>query len=178
MKDIQKKTAMGIIILATFMIPINVVGMANPSAVYCEDMDYEIIVEETEGGQIGVCKFSETEKCPTWLFLEGKCGEEYSYCAKQGYKIKTTDDPEKCLLGGECAVCVLENGTEIEVTKLMELEEGFPGPEPSEGLEIILSAIVLIVIIVVLIAYNHFKKKGNLKLEKLSGYAYGLPKNK
>lgn len=129
-----KKMVMGIIIIVMVIsIPVDIVfALKSPSSVYCEQMGYEWVIETTEIGQMGVCKFSETESCPGWDFLTGKCGEEYSYCSEKGYQLKTVDDYEKCSsipLSTECAVCVLENRTEVEVTKLMGLsfEEGVCG---------------------------------------------------
>ena len=131
--DMYKKIVIGIIVLIIMIfIPVDVVfALENPSAVYCEKMGYKFVIEKTEAGQIGVCKFSETESCPAWDFLTGKCGKEYSYCKQKGYEIKTISDSEKChiLFSSECAVCVLPDGTEVEVTRLMNLsfEEGVCG---------------------------------------------------
>lgn len=129
-----KEIGWGIIIFVVGMsIPLcSALALKNPSAVYCEEMGYELVIEETEAGQTGVCKFSETESCNAWEFLTGKCGGEHSYCKKEGYELKTVSDSEKCStipFSPECAVCVLENGEEVEVTKLMELsfEEGVCG---------------------------------------------------
>ncbi|MEM2919043.1 MAG: DUF333 domain-containing protein [Candidatus Altiarchaeota archaeon] len=106
-------------------------SMLNPAAVYCNSLGYEYVIEQTPEGEIGFCKFKDGSKCSDWEFLSGKCGQKYSYCSKEGYKIKTTTDFEKCahLFSEECAVCVLKNGTEIEVTKLMNLnfDEGVCG---------------------------------------------------
>lgn len=130
-KITRKKIGLGIIIFAiAISSPLSsALAMKNPSAVYCEEMGYEYIIEETEAGQTGVCKFSEEESCNGREFLVGKCGEEYSYCKKEGYELKTISDSEKCStisFSPECAVCVLEDGEEIEVTDLMGLsfEEG------------------------------------------------------
>jgi LPXTG-motif cell wall-anchored protein len=124
----NQKIIMGVI--ATFIIIVFVFintafALKNPSAVYCEQMGYEWTVQETKAGQIGICKFSKTEDCPAWEFLKGKCGEEHSFCIKEGYELKNINDQEKCSsipFSSECAVCVLANGEEIEVTKLMELD--------------------------------------------------------
>lgn len=106
-------------------------SMLNPAAVYCNALGYEYVIEQTPEGEIGFCKFKDGSKCSDWDFLSGECGQKYSYCLREGYKIKTITDSEKCfhLLSEECAVCVLKNGTEIEVTKLMNLnfDEGVCG---------------------------------------------------
>ena len=133
-KDMNKKIGIAIIIFAiAISISLSsVIAMKNPSAVYCEEMGYEYIIEESEAGQTGVCKFSEAESCNGWEFLTGRCGKEHSYCEKEGYELKTISDSEKCStisFSPECAVCVLEGGKEVEVTDLMGLsfEEGTCG---------------------------------------------------
>ena len=126
-----------IIILAaatTFIFTETASALKNPSLVYCKKMGYEFTVKETVVGEMGICKFSETESCPAWDFLTGNCGKEYSYCKKEGYELKTISavDSRKCLtvpFSPQCAVCVLEDEEEVEVTKLMGLsfEEGICG---------------------------------------------------
>lgn len=111
---------------ATFISIEEVFALKNPSVVYCEKMGYEIIVKETAAGETGICKFSETESCPAWDFLTGNCGKEYGYCGKEGYEIKTISavNSQKCStipFSPQCAVCVLGDKTEVEVTKLMGL---------------------------------------------------------
>jgi putative hemolysin len=100
----------------------------EPSSVYCEQMGYEFVLVDTEEGQIGVCRFNEGENATSLDFLTGKAGGEYSYCARRGLEMKTIADPEKCSIpfSRECAVCVLEDGTEVEVTELMEKEKAKP----------------------------------------------------
>ena len=97
--------------------------IVNPSAAYCNALGYNYKTKMVEEGEMGICEFPDGSSCEAWNFLEGKCGEEYSYCTQQGYEIKTINDTEKCssIFSNECAVCILNNGTEIEVTKLMEL---------------------------------------------------------
>jgi len=46
-----------------------------------------------------------TDWCEAWQFVEGKCGEEYSYCNKQGYGIETVSDG-KNPYSPEYAICV------------------------------------------------------------------------
>lgn len=130
-----KNKVIGIIIIAIALTYIHMgtgFALKNPHAAYCEQMGYELIVEKSEIGEIDICKFSETENCIAWEFLTGKCGTEHSYCVKEGYQLKNVSDPEKCTaipFTTDCALCVLENGTEIEVSELMGLilEEGICG---------------------------------------------------
>ncbi|MEM2121941.1 MAG: DUF333 domain-containing protein [Candidatus Woesearchaeota archaeon] len=103
----------------------NCFGMLNPAAVYCEALGYRYLIEE------GLCELPNGQRVIDWDFLKGKVAQEYSYCVREGYQIKTVDDPEKCVgfLTEECGFCVLPNGTEVEVTELMslKLEEGLCG---------------------------------------------------
>ncbi|MEA3254932.1 MAG: DUF333 domain-containing protein [Candidatus Altiarchaeota archaeon] len=125
----KKGWVITIIFVILFIDP--VVGLKNPAAVYCEELGYEFTIEETPEGERGICNLPDGSSCMDWDFLQGKCGRDYSYCKKEGYEIKTIADPEKCstLFLEECAVCILENGEEVEVTELMEssFEEGACG---------------------------------------------------
>lgn len=110
-------------------------AMKNPSAVYCSALGYNYIDKTDEkGNEIGVCDFpgnNGNTDCDAWAFLEGKCGTDYSYCAKMGYQQKKTTGAEcgsEDLLA-ECLICILPNGTKAEVTSLMNLNvnEGLCG---------------------------------------------------
>jgi len=101
-----------------------VYAMKNPSAVYCEELGYEYIIATTpDGGQVGLCVLPDNQIVDAWAFLEGKVAQECSYCKKEGYEMKTVIDNEKCsyIFSSECALCVLPNGTEVEVAELMNL---------------------------------------------------------
>ena len=65
------------------------IGTPNPAAVYCVALGYEYeIIEDDKGGQYGVCIFPDNSECSTWAFYRGKCGQEWSYCKRQGYDLK------------------------------------------------------------------------------------------
>ena len=98
-------------------------ALLNPAAVYCEALGYNYTIQSTEHGERGLCQLSNGDVVDAWEFLQGKVAQNYSYCCQKGYEIKTVKDSEKCLkfLTDECAVCVLEDGTEVEVTELMNL---------------------------------------------------------
>jgi len=102
-------------------------AIKDPSAVYCEQLGYEFTVQEDQNGsQVGICKFSDGEVCSALAFFQGECGQNYSYCQKQGYTLKSVADPEKCdYTVVPCSFCVSQNGVEIgEVSKLMKLDLG------------------------------------------------------
>ncbi len=99
----------------------------NPSAFYCKKLGYEFIIKDTPEGQIGICKFSDSQQASAWDFLRGKEATEKSYCNQKGYKMKIIDDPQKCGVSYSpdhgCMVCVLQNGNEVEVSDLLQIEK-------------------------------------------------------
>lgn len=108
------------------------VGMANPGAVYCQDMGYEFQIVNTDQGQDGICVFDSDENCPAWDFLNGKCGTEYSYCAMHGYDQMIKDDGLNAF-SRVYAVCVrrsdgLEVGAVADLSGLNEkaVKAGYP----------------------------------------------------
>jgi len=127
----NKKIKLAIAILTIFLASLiffkTVAALLDPSYVYCTSMGYNFSVEKTELGERGLCILPNGESVSSWKFLEGKVAQEYSYCKKNGYEIKIIEG-EKCsrIFEKECAVCVLPDGSEIEVTDLMNLsfEEG------------------------------------------------------
>ena len=110
------------------------VGMNNPAAVYCEELGYEYKIVQTEQGERGICVIPDTgEEFDAWDFLEGKVGQEYSYCTLNGYDTITVTDGKNSF-SSEYAVCVAKNQFDSEhsvsstsesmsVTDLMDLEE-------------------------------------------------------
>ena len=113
-----------IVMLLLFVSTNSASALKNPSGVYCKELGYEYITATMpDGGQRGFCILPDDQIVDAWEFLEGKVGQEYSYCEKEGYEIKTVADSEACsrIFTYECAVCILEDGTEVEVTELMNL---------------------------------------------------------
>ena len=107
------------------LVLINILFMAgtvsaalNPSAVYCQAAGYEFIIEETEKGQVGICRFTDGREVDSWAFLNGREALNYSYCVSQGYGFKHVEDSPLCK---SCTVCILPDGSEVEVTELMGL---------------------------------------------------------
>jgi parallel beta-helix repeat protein len=101
------------------------IGMANPAAVYCLELGYQYKIVDTEKGQKGICIFPDKSECEEWQFLTGKCGQSYSYCARQGYDLIIKTDG-KNPFSREYAVCVHKGhkGVEIgSVTDLFSLSE-------------------------------------------------------
>ncbi len=118
-KIIEAKNGILIFVLFSLFVLITptVLGMANPASVYCNALNYTYDI------QTSTCILPDNQAVPGWQFLIGKVGTEYSYCSLKGYKIETINDENTCISLGvdTCAVCVLPNGTKVEVTQLMNL---------------------------------------------------------
>jgi putative hemolysin len=74
-------------------------GLANPASVYCEGLGYELELRSDETGSYGVCIFPDGSECEEWDFLAGRCGQEHSYCAQQGFLIEAEEESNigKCV---------------------------------------------------------------------------------
>ena len=98
-------------------------AMRNPAAVYCEGLGYRYTVESQGGQETGYCEFAPGNRADAWGFLQGKTAVRHSFCASQNQSLKVVKDPKACarLLTDYCAVCVLKDGTEKEVTEVMGL---------------------------------------------------------
>ncbi len=81
-------------------------GMANPAATYCKDLGYDYrISSAADGSEQGVCVFPDGSSCEEWSFLNGECGKQHSYCAKQGLDVITKRD-NRGSLSRDYAECV------------------------------------------------------------------------
>ena len=98
-------------------------ALKDPSAVYCSAMGYTFTVQHSPAGEVGYCTLKDGKKVDAWRFLQGKEGSDQGYCAKKGYSQNVVYDPATCIrfLTGSCAVCVLPDGSGVEVTRLMNL---------------------------------------------------------
>ncbi len=96
--------------------------ISNPAAVYCTDMGYEYqVVNEAGGGQSDTCTMPDGVVCSAWGFLQGRCGQSYSYCAKQGLGLRIATDG-KNPFSPEYAVCVDVHGKDVgSLTSLANL---------------------------------------------------------
>ena len=112
----------------------SVFALANPAAVYCRDLGYDSKVEEGPGGQYGICILPDGSEVDEWQFYKGKTGGKYSYCAQKGYELKVISG-EGCPFGGECVVCVLKNGVEVEMKKLIKQETEAAALEAAKTIE-------------------------------------------
>jgi putative hemolysin len=74
-------------------------GLANPASVYCEGLGYELELRTDDTGSYGVCIFPDGSECDEWDFLAGRCGQENTYCAQQGFVIEAEEESNigKCV---------------------------------------------------------------------------------
>jgi C1A family cysteine protease len=100
----------------------NALGMANPAAVYCRELGYEYRVVDTGEGQQGICAFPDGSECNDWRFLQGKCGQSHSYCARQGYDLTTKTDGKNAF-SKEYSECVRDKREIGAATELMGLSQ-------------------------------------------------------
>ena len=104
-----------------------VYAMKDPAAVYCKELGYEWDIEVTaKGNERGICILPDGQRVDEWDFLEGKAALNWSYCAVKDYGAKNVKNSEICgdcapKICGDCTVCTLPVGIEVEVTKLMGL---------------------------------------------------------
>ena len=168
--DVRKLTVGGLFLVATFLLMLSIVNapvmaIANPAAVYCEALGYEYSVESTPQGQRGLCQLPNGEKVSAWQFLKGEVGQEYSYCQQKGYEIKTVKDTKTCTQFGidRCAVCVLEDGTEVEVTKLMGLDFSSPGYFRVPVVPITVAAVVVVIAVILAVVFL-MRRRARLKV--------------
>jgi len=114
-------------------------GMANPAATYCKELGYDYRITRNNKGEEGICVFPDGKECEEWKFLAGKCGQERSYCARQGLDTVTKTNGKNSL-SREYAECV-SGGQEVgSVSDLMGLSQKatrgsipLTGSEPPQG---------------------------------------------
>jgi putative hemolysin len=102
------------------------VSISNPAATYCSLLGYQSGTQDTAEGQVSICTFPDGSVCDAWQFLRGKCGQEFSWCALNGYQIQAVIESDGSSTQ-EYAVCVDSNGntvgTLIELSGLQALFE-------------------------------------------------------
>ena len=89
-----------------------VIGMANPAAVYCHGLGYEMEKTESEAGEDADCLFADGSRCAQWDFLSGRCGAEFSYCETKGGTLEENGNVGTCRFpdGSSCGEFEYFNG--------------------------------------------------------------------
>ena len=57
-----------------------VLSMANPAAIYCEELGYTYTTFSAPAGDYSVCRLPDGSQCDAWDFLEGTMRRELSPC--------------------------------------------------------------------------------------------------
>jgi PGF-CTERM protein len=112
------------IALLLLMIIVPAGAIMNPADVHCSALGYEpVTVADEEGGEWCYCRLPDGETVDSWAFLQGEVATEFGYCAQEGYEMRLVEDPERCglYLSDTCPVCVLPDGGEVDVIRLMNL---------------------------------------------------------
>lgn len=110
MKIVNKKI---LIILFSSLFLFSIANaLLNPSAVYCEAMNYTYFSKTIPEGEVGYCKVAIGIEVDAWDFYMGKSAQDYSYCKKMGYGIKVIND---------AVYCILPDKTEKDIVTLMNL---------------------------------------------------------
>jgi len=97
----------------------------NPSVVYIEKMGYTFsLVRDALGNEQGTVIFPDGSKADAWAFLQGKAGQQYSYCTKKGYSTESIIIDHGSWKE-ETSVCtkVDKNGQKINIPMLELMEQ-------------------------------------------------------
>jgi len=113
----------------------NMQSMRNPAAVYCAELGYTYeVVDAPDGSQQGVCRLPNQLSCKDWDFLEGRCGQAYNACVRQGLDTISKRDGAGPF-SPVSALCVDADGREImsaaEAVSLAEKSMGASEPYSS-----------------------------------------------
>ena len=103
------------LVLALLAVSEGAMGVANPASVYCDLLGYdlEIRTNPETGGQVGYCVFPDGSACEEWDFYRGKCGQNFTYCESQGYRIENRVE-DMGTWTAEYAVCVFDDCSECD----------------------------------------------------------------
>ena len=96
------------------------IGFSDPAATYCEEMGYEYRVVKTEDGERGIVALPDGREYDAWAFYRGECGEEFSYCAQNGWPVAKIAGADS--FAGQCTTCVLPDGSHKTVSDLLNLD--------------------------------------------------------
>ncbi len=94
-------------------------GVPNPSAVYCDALGYEIETRNNDG----CCVFPDGSACELWSFYRGECGQKFTYCEQQGYRIENRVE-DIGTFTVEYAVCIFDDGSECSEQSYLKGECG------------------------------------------------------
>ena len=121
---ISKRIVVLVLLVGAFILCPGVAALLNPAAIYCTSLNNTYTITTSPGGgQVGTCILPDKKGVDAWQFLEGRVGQKYSYCGLNNLTVHTVTDKNLCagIYSASCALCVLPDGKEQEVTGLMGL---------------------------------------------------------
>ncbi len=127
----MKKSPIVIILMVLFCAS-TVFALANPATVYCNEMNKEfggysyVMQSDAQSNVHGVCIMPDGTQCDAWAFLDGRCGKDFSYCAKNGDGTTTVTNGSSeyaaCIIsGGKTKALAMDSQNEIPVMDMMNL---------------------------------------------------------
>jgi putative hemolysin len=120
----SKRIVVLVLLVGALILCPGVAALLNPAAIYCTRLNNTYtITTGPDGGQTGTCVLPDKKAVDAWQFLEGRVAQKYSYCALNNLRVHTVTDKNLCagIYSNSCALCVLPDGKEQEVTALMGL---------------------------------------------------------
>jgi putative hemolysin len=93
-------------------------AILSPAVVYCNALGYNYLIQKTPLGDKGICQLPDGQTVDAQDFVEGKVALEWGYCAINGYGARHVESSDLCK---NCTICTLKDGSEVEVTILMQL---------------------------------------------------------
>ncbi len=79
------------------------VDLSNPATVYCKNLGYQV--------KGNLCIFPDDTTCDQWSFFRGKCGQKFTFCEQQGFRIENRIDNMGSWTA-EYAVCIFDDNSE------------------------------------------------------------------
>jgi putative hemolysin len=119
------------------------VAIGNPAAVYCAAVmgfDYEIVTvgngDDADDAERGICTLPGGLACDEWDFYSGLCGQDHSYCARQGQRTEVRRDGQDPF-APNYAVCVSPAGERLgSVVQLSALSSHLATACPPQVLDL------------------------------------------
>jgi len=90
------------------------INMPNPASIYIASLGYKSETRKTDqGGQRSVVIFPDGSECNQWDFYAGRCGQEWTCCARSGYELEVRDDG-KDGFNPQYTVCIFPDGSKCK----------------------------------------------------------------
>jgi putative hemolysin len=105
--------------------PLSGPPMPDPAWTYCRFMGYQVeIRKDSKGNESGYCLFPDGSECEVWDFFRGKCGRQYSYCARKGCETSTITEDKGSYEITYCACgCKDSTGVTIQIPLMQFMEQ-------------------------------------------------------